>query len=294
MVQRLREYNGSYTITMQEVTKPTKGILLVFNVDPTKLAVSYERFDSIGLQKGIVFRVYNKELLNQLEQANNKPVLRTLMNPHKPCIAIDSGHGGSDCGARGHNGVQEKDICLAIGTVVGNLLEQRGCSVIRTRDGDCVVGLDERTSYANNHHADLFVSIHANYAANQKAVGIETFCLKPALLQQGYSSLSDEHNKCIGKVLQKRAYVSDIVAQSVQRHVCDAVSKFHDEPIDRKVKYSVSQVLLGTQMPSMLIEVGFVSNQKEASFLNNTEYQKSIAGGICDGILSAISSQSFF
>ena len=295
MVQQLHNYRGLYAITVQEVMQPSPGLLITFNCDPAYYAISYEHFDSIGLQKGIVFRIYNKELLNHLENNHHKPILRTLMVPHKAArIAIDSGHGGSDCGAKGCNGIQEKDICLAIGTQVGNLLEQHGCSVMLTRNNDYTIGLDERTSYANNAQADLFVSIHANYAPNPKAMGIETFCLKPSLLKQGYSQLSDEQSQWVNSTLHQRAEIANTVAQSVQQHVCNAVAKFHDTSVDRKVKYSVSQVLLGTQMPSLLIEVGFVSNPKEAPLLNNHEYQKSIACGICDGILSAMSSQSFF
>lgn len=294
MLKRLHDYNGCYTVTIEEVVKPIKGIMVVFNFDHNKFAIRYEQFDSIGLQKGVVFRLYNKELLQQLEQANNKPVLRTLMRPEMPCIAIDPGHGGTDSGAKGHGDIQEKDICLAISTVVGNLLEQRGCSVVFTRDSDCTVGLDERTSYANDNHADLFVSIHANYAPNQRAIGIETFCLKPQLLKHGFSQLSHGEQSCVAEIMGQRADLSYVLAQSVQRQLCNAVSDFHDESIDRKVKHSVTQVLLGTQMPAVLVEVGFVSNKKEAGLLNDAAYQDAVAHGICDGILSVIPSQSFF
>src|SRR5438132_2240410 len=67
MIKRLQDYNDGYTVSIKEVKAPTKGIMLVFNFDHGKFAVSYERFDSIGLQKGIVFRLYNKELLDQLQ-----------------------------------------------------------------------------------------------------------------------------------------------------------------------------------------------------------------------------------
>lgn len=290
MVKRLNDYRDCYTVTIEEVTRPTKGIMLVFNCDPNKFAVSYERFDSIGLQKGVVFRLHNKELLRQIEQANNQPVLRTLWHTSKPCIAIDPGHGGADCGAIGHGGIQEKDICLAIGTAVGNLLEQHGCSVVLTRNSDCFIALDERTSYANDHHADLFVSIHANYAANQRAIGVETFCLQPSLLKRGFSQLSDRQHGIVSDLMNQRFESSCALAQSVQRHLCNAVSALHDEPIDRKVKHSVTQVLLGAQMPAVLVEVGFVSHKKEAALLRDIQYQNSVARGICDGILSAIAS----
>ena len=290
MVKRLHDHSDCYTITLEEVTKPTKGIMVAFNFDQSKFSVSYERFDSIGLQKGVVFRLYNKELLQKLERANNQPVLRTLWHTGKPCIAIDPGHGGNDCGAIGHEGIQEKQICLAISTAVGNLLEQHGCSVVLTRNSDYGVALDERTSYANNNHADLFVSIHANYAANSRAVGVETFCLQPHLLKQNFSQLSDQQQAAVGNVMHERTNSSYALAQSVQRHLCDAVLGFHDELIDRKVKHSVTQVLLGAQMPAILVEVGFVSHKKEAALLNNAQYQNRVARGICDGILSAIRS----
>ncbi|HEX4069400.1 MAG TPA: N-acetylmuramoyl-L-alanine amidase, partial [Candidatus Babeliales bacterium] len=318
-IQRLRDHNDGYTITITEVMQPAKGILIAFSFDNKKIALSYELFDSINLQKGIVFRLYNKELLQQLEQKNNQPVLRTLwhkpdfttLSPRlqstgnasydttkdkslgRPCIAIDSGHGGSDCGAIGIGGIQEKDISLAIGIKVGNLLEQHGFSVVMTRNSDDTVGLDERTSYANNNHADLFVSIHANWASNQRAIGIETFCLKPTLLKKGFSLLSDAQQNLYANVLQQRFDDAHTLAQAVQHRLCDAVSHHHNDFIDRKVKYSVSQVLLGTQAPSILVEVGFVSHPKEAVLLHDTEYQSNVARGICDGILSVVSYNNF-
>lgn len=298
MIQRLREHSDSYTVTIEEVNKPVKGIIVVFNFDHNKFALSYERFDSIGLQKGIVFRLYNKDLLKILEQKNNQPVLRTLWHSgssdfakassDKLCIAIDPGHGGTDSGAIGCGGIQEKDICLSIGTKVGNLLEQHGFSVVMTRKSDYFVGLDERTSYAHYNHADLFVSIHANWAPNQRAVGVETFCLKPSLLQKGFSQLSDVQQKISADTINQRADYSYTLAQSVQRHLCDTVSSFHEGSVDRKVKHSVSQVLLGSQSPAILVEVGFVSHPKEAELLRSVEYQNSVAQGICDGILSAV------
>lgn len=288
MIQRLKDHSDSYTVTINEVCKPVQGIMLVFNFDGRKFAMSHEQFSSIGLQKGVVFRLYNKELLEKLEKKNNQPVLRTLWHSYKPCIAIDPGHGGIDSGAIGYEGIREKDICLAIGTKVGNLLERHGFSVVMTRNSDCTVGLDERTTYANNNQADLFVSIHANWAPNQRAIGVETFCLKPSLLQQMGSQLSYAQQKLCTDEVNQRADYAYALAQSVQRHVCDTILPFHEELIDRKVKHSVSQVLLGAQMPAILVEVGFVSNPKEALLLNDVEYQNRIAHGIYDGILSAV------
>ena len=171
---------------------------------------------------------------------------------------------------------------------MGNLLEEHGCSVMLTRKNDCDMQLDERTSYAHTVKADVFVSIHANYAANPKAVGVETFCMQPKLLKKEYSCLSKQQDCCVADIMTQRTDISRMLANSVQRNICEKIAQFHNEPIDRKVKHSVSQVMLGVQMPAILIEVGFLSHPKEVLLLNNHEYQNCIAHGICNGILSAL------
>jgi len=290
MVSRINNYNGAYKVAISLVTKPTRGIMVRFDFDPALYLINCEQFDSIGLQKGFVFRLYNKELLTKLERANDQPVLRTLHNVDSPRrIIIDPGHGGRDTGAISHNGIQEKQVCLSIGTAVGNLLEQKGCSVMLTRNNDCDMQLDERTSYANEHNADLFVSIHANHAASPKAVGVETFCIQQKLLRKTFLQLSEEQDSCVAQVMTQRADFSYKLAQAVQQNTCAAILPFHDESIDRKVKYSVSQVLLGVQIPAILIEVGFLSHPKESQLLTDAHYQNCIARGICNGILSALS-----
>lgn len=289
MINKINNYNGTYKVVISLATKPTRGIMIRFDFDPALYLINCEQFDSIGLQKGFVFRLYNKELLTKLERANDQPVLRTLHNVDKRRIIIDPGHGGRDTGAISHSGIQEKQVCLSIGTAVGNLLEQKGCSVMLTRNNDCDMQLDERTSFSNDHHADLFVSIHANHAASPKAVGVETFCMQPKLLKKTYSHFSQQEDFCVANIINQRAQFSHALAQAVQQHTCAAILPFHDESIDRKVKYSVSQVLLGVQIPAILIEVGFLSHPKESQLLTDAHYQNCIARGICDGILSVLS-----
>ncbi len=303
MIKRISNQHNGYSVAITPVIKPTKGVKLAFNFDPAQCSLGYETFDSIGLQKGIVFRLYNKNVLTSIQNNNNQPVLRTLWwqpdgasaktghKDKKPNIVIDAGHGGSDSGAIGCGGIQEKQVCLAIGTAVGSLLKQKGCSVLLTRTNDCDMQLDERTAYANDNNADLFVSIHANYAANPRAIGIETFCMQPALLKKNFSCLTSSQDACIANIINQRAALSYQLAQSVQSSVCNSVSSFHDvtiDRIDRKVKHSVSQVLLGAQEPAILIEVGFLSHPKESLLLHDTHYQNSIAHGICNGILSIL------
>lgn len=288
MIQNINAQHSGYNVSIKQVTMPARGIEIVFNIDPEQCVLCYESFDSIGLQKGLVFRLYNKDILKSIENNNNKMILRTLHNQHKPRIVIDPGHGGRDSGAVGRNGIYEKEVCLAIGTAVGNLLEQQGCSVLLTRKSDRDMDLDERTAYANNNHADLFVSIHANHAASERAVGVETFCMQSQLFKKMYSNLSPNQDACVVQCMNERFRCSYELAQSVQKYTCAAAAPFRDESIDRKVKHSVSQVLMGTQAPAILIEVGFLSHPKESRLLNDVQYQQSIARGISNGIASVL------
>jgi N-acetylmuramoyl-L-alanine amidase len=168
------------------------------------------------------------------------------------------------------------------------MLEQKGCTVLLTRDSDATIGLDGRTSYANDNATDALISIHANYASSQ-ARGVETFYMQSSLLKEHFSQLSGEQRFGVERVVKQRSDESYALASAVQRTVCNNIISFHDEPIDRKVKCSVSQVLLGTQSPAILVEVGFLSHPKESALLHDAHYQNCIAQGICNGILSAFS-----
>jgi N-acetylmuramoyl-L-alanine amidase len=290
MTQRINDYNGAYQVKIEKNQKPVKGITLIFKFPSDKIVLSYDLFDSIGLQKGIVFHLYNKDLLGQLQLKNNQPLLRTLWHQGKPSIAIDPGHGGIDSGAIGYGGIKEKDVCLAIGMTVAHLLEQQGCSVVLTRNSDTNVFLDQRTLCANKNHVDLLVSIHANYAFNTQAMGIETFCIRPNLFKELSSYLSDTEKNNAFALMGHKNDSSYKCAQAIQGHLCRSVERSGVGVIDRKVKFSVTQLLLGAQMPSVLVEVGFLSNEKESELLKSVPYQKVLAQGIVDGIMSVFHS----
>ena len=107
---------------------------------------------------------------------------------------IDCGHGGSDAGTVGCNAVTEKEITLAVGRELAQLLEKNDIRVVLTRSDDSTVALDDRTSYANRINADLFVSLHANNAASNRVQGVETYYFDNALLTQCFSS--SDHFLC--------------------------------------------------------------------------------------------------
>lgn len=284
MISRINREVNPYSIMIEQTSQPTQGIQVTFNINPLHVTIDHESFDSIGLQKGVVFRLYNKKVLQALQARRDEPIIKVLM--HKPCIAIDAGHGGSDGGAMGVGALQEKNVCLAISKYVAQFLKEQGYPVILTRTIDEDVGLDVRTTYANNQHADLFISIHANHSSNLSTQGVETFCMGQSLFKKNVCHLSAREQAIVMNMNNQRADSSYKLADLLQKNVCNAVADYHQVPVDRKVKYAVSQVLLGSQMPAALIEVGFLSNNDESTLLATQKYQKRVAQAIVNGIIS--------
>lgn len=281
LVKKLHEApKNGYSITFQEVTKPIKGIKVVIGYDSQKIIFDYQMYNAITGNKGIVFSFHNKQLLTKLKVSTD-PLLQYAWNgTEKPKIMLDIGHGGSDQGKVGCFNVEEKNINFQVGSRIATLLKQSGCEVYLTRYGDYFVALDNRTADANKKKVDLFLSIHANAGASN-AVGIETYCLDSALFK-GYL----KHDECLQKILARRDFLNYSFAQSVHAAALEAAKKVY-KVTDRKVKRTVSQVLLGTDLmiPSALIEIGFLSNHDETKLLMNKNYQAILAQGIAKGVL---------
>ncbi|MFI5332865.1 MAG: N-acetylmuramoyl-L-alanine amidase [Candidatus Babeliales bacterium] len=278
-----------YRIQFEFVSKPIPGIKCTVVFDPERVDFSYATFDSIGLQKGLVFRFYNKGVIEQLNKKHTS-ILRTA-SACKQGIVIDCGHGGSDDGTVGFFNIKEKDITRSVGLKVAQLLEHEGFSVFLTRTADESVELDERTTFANTcNQALLMVSIHANSAPNSNSRGIETFCLADNLFKS-YTARDT-------RLAQMHTYVhelneqSALLAHTVHDTVLASVKKKQNNVVDRKVKYSVSQVLIGSILPSALIEIGFLSNKEEAQLLRDHTYQQLLAQGICNGICAYVQQQA--
>lgn len=168
-------------------------------------------------------------------------------------IFIDPGHGGKDPGAVG-NGLQEKNITLAIALQVGKILKENGVVVVYSRTTDTHLTLSERAQAANNVKADIFVSIHTNAAENISARGLETY---------GYPGSNDGTK----------------LANSIQNHLMQ--SKVFTA--DRGIKAADFAVLRETRMTAALVELGFISNAQDAAILKNK--QAEIAVALARGIL---------
>lgn len=216
-------------------------------------------------------------------------------------IVIDPGHGGHDLGTTSASGLHEKDLVLDIGKRLGDLLTQElGAQVIYTRSDDTYVPLEGRTAIANAQRADLFLSLHANYSRIKSISGPETFYLNFAASREAMELAAKEnassgHSVFELRDLVKQITLNDKVAESREfgarvqeslRALCPASTK------DRGVKRAPFVVLIGASMPSILAEIGFLSNPREAALLKTDDYRQKVAAALSKGIVKYAESLS--
>lgn len=217
-------------------------------------------------------------------------------------IVVDPGHGGHDSGAVGPSGTMEKDVVLAIGLKLREMIkEELGLDVVMTRSTDVFIPLEERTAIANKVNADLFVSVHANAALNHNAAGIETYYLSLAKTDKAARLAAKENGTTLEKVSVLQAILFDLMANyklNDSAHLASEVQKSlhkkaHGHYADIKnlgVKQGPFYVLVGATMPSILVETAFLSNAQEEARLITPDYQEMTAEGIMEGIRVYISS----
>lgn len=211
-------------------------------------------------------------------------------------IVVDPGHGGHDPGALGSGGTREKDVVLQIGLRLAKMLkEEVGLDVVMTRSTDVFLELQERTAIANQVGADLFVSIHANASPNRNAAGIETYYLNLAKTEKAAQLAAIENGTTLEKVSLLQAVLFDLMAnyklndsahlaEEVQKAVYRKVSNQYAGSRNLGVKQGPFYVLVGATMPSILVEVAFLSNEREEGRLKDSHYQDDTAAGIMEGI----------
>lgn len=211
-------------------------------------------------------------------------------------VVIDAGHGGHDTGTIGPNGLMEKDLVLDVALRLGKLIHKElGAEVIYTRSGDVFIPLEERTKIANEEKADLFISIHANSSPESSATGVETYYFNLTSDKRGLdlasrenaastSSISDLNDLLHKAVLQAKLEESREFAQCVQGSLWSASRRLNSLSKDRGVRQAPFVVLIGATMPSILAEVGFVSNPHDARLLMKNDQRQRIAEALFKGI----------
>jgi N-acetylmuramoyl-L-alanine amidase len=211
-------------------------------------------------------------------------------------ILIDPGHGGQDHGTTGPGGLMEKELVLDLSLRLAALIEQRMESkVLLTRTEDVFIPLEERTAFANKHKGDLFVSIHANSSRLKNVTGSETYFLN-FTSDRAALEVAARENASTGKsvfelrdLLQKIAQTdkrdeSREFAARVQRSLHATWRTMNSRARSRGVKQAPFVVLIGAEMPSILIEVGFLSNPRDEAMLRKPEVRQRLAEALYTGI----------
>jgi N-acetylmuramoyl-L-alanine amidase len=211
-------------------------------------------------------------------------------------VIIDPGHGGHDPGAE-VRGINEAELTLDVALRLEKLLlKQPGVEIVLTRRSNVYVPLEERTAIANRAAADLLLSIHANASADTRARGIETYFLNFAS-NSAAEALAARENAGSSRTMRE---LSDIVktialndkidesrdfASFVQGSMYDKLRRVNRQVRNLGVKQAPFVVLIGATMPSILVEISFLTNRQEASLLRTPKYREQIADALLAGVM---------
>ena len=263
-------------------------ILRLVIENSTKLKIKFKKDTN-----SIIVNIITKSVKKKKE----KSYVPISLNKNK-IIVIDAGHGGKDPGAVGYKKYREKVVVLKIAKHLKDFLQARGYKVYMTRDRDKYVKLSKRTALANKKSADLFISIHANAVSKykNKAKGIECYFLSPSRSDRAERVAAKENSADISEMSTygKRNFLkflnhvktvaSHKLAIDLQRGMLGSLNKNYKGVKDGGVREGPFWVLVGAQMPAVLVEVGFITNPSEAKRLVDNNYRKRMARGMADGI----------
>lgn len=257
--------------------------------DHPKSSINNKKDDSQSAKPKPTVKPKDNEIRKPYE--NNAPTLVKQLGLKVKTIVIDPGHGGKDPGAMSKFGLYEKDIVLDIARRLKNLLSAKGIyNVYMTRDSDIFIPLEDRTEFANKNGADLFISIHINSSPNSDARGIETYylslasddeakmtaALENASSEKGVKELGILLSRILktAKIAESRAFAS-----ITQFYLCKKTGSYN-----RGVKKAPFIVLIGADAPSILVELGFMSNQSDVELLKSDEYKDKLADALMNSI----------
>jgi N-acetylmuramoyl-L-alanine amidase len=240
------------------------------------------------------------DVLGASTRAQKKEVVKPPVSRHsESCtVVIDPGHGGEDPGAIGPTGLREKDVVLKLSKNVRDKIRRKlGWKVVMTREDDRFIPLDERTGIAKAENAALFLSIHANAAKDRRIGGIESFVLGTTTNKDALRLAAKENNISPQQVSDLQVILADLklndphkvipssrLADCVQSAMAKKLQKKYGKVRDLGVKQAPFVVLIGAEMPSILIEVSFISNPVEEKRLRNPRYLDALAIAIVDGL----------
>ena len=211
-------------------------------------------------------------------------------------IVIDPGHGGTEQGARGPSGTLEKNVALSIARQLKGAIEARlGLRVLLTRSADETVALDARAAFANNNKADLFISLHANASVRSSVAGAEVFYVS---LGEYASSARGEASepgallptlgggeRAVDLILWEMAQAQHLNESARLARIMEGEMRQRLPMSPRAIQQAPFRVLVGANMPAVLVEMGFITNPTEEKRLNSPDYQSQIVNALLDSVV---------
>lgn len=242
---------------------------------------------------------FKTQILGQIVKPEVLPEAIYISGYRIKKIILDAGHGGKDPGAIGKGGIREKNLVLDIARRLRDMLESKGFDVVMTRDSDEFISLARRADIANRARADLFVSIHANANRSRWIRGFEVYHPRekseeiiPELVADGNSRYIFDNLKINRRSKNTKAIVLDLIYthnQAEAINLAKCISRSADKNLEvtaRGIKAASFYVLKNTQIPAILVEIGYITNAKEAKYLKSDSYRQEIVGAIAKGIIN--------
>lgn len=299
------DIHASMLTDSQSLRKQGVDRIIIAQYNPNTLRVVIENKEKVQIS----FKKEDDELIIHMvvsaKAASVKKAQPAIEKSNSPArvdrdkvIVIDAGHGGKDPGAVGYRNYREKVVVYKISKELEKILKARGYRVFMTRDSDKYIKLSDRTAYANKKRADIFISIHANAVESKnanKAEGIECYFLSPSRSKRAEKVAEKENSADVSEMNKygkdtflnflnsHKIVASNKLAIDLQRGMLGELSRDYNVK-DGGVREGPFWVLVGAQMPAVLVEVGFITHPTEAQRLVDDKYRKSLALGMANGI----------
>jgi N-acetylmuramoyl-L-alanine amidase len=305
LLQRARagQYNED-TVRVVLDAESIEGYKVFHLHDPFRIVMDVRRTEEMnaGDAPNLTSERTVRKGVRRAEDSQDSMSLAIQLGLNVKKIVIDPGHGGKDPGCTARGGVKEKAIVLSIARILKEKIKEKiGCEAFLTRDSDVFLPLERRTAIANMKKADLFISLHINAHRNRKISGLETYFLNMAMDERSVMVAARENATSEKNISDLQAILNDLMlntkitessrlAHDVQKGMVSSVRRTYKKARSLGVKQAPFYVLIGAQMPAVLVETGFLTNRTDRKRLLSKKYQESVAEGICLGIKSYIES----
>ncbi|MBW2066298.1 MAG: N-acetylmuramoyl-L-alanine amidase [Deltaproteobacteria bacterium] len=294
---RAGQYNRNRVRVVLDIDN-IKGHKIFHLYDPFRIVIDVkgaERKIVKGKTKTVVKRPSVNKGIRRTKEPEEEISLARQLGLNVRRIVIDPGHGGKDPGTY-YGRLREKDIVLKLARALKPRIKKRlGCDVVLTRTKDVFIPLEKRTAFANVKKADLFISLHVNSHKQSWVRGIETYFLnmttdkRAIMLAAAENATSEKNISDLQVILRDLMFNTKInessrLAYEVQDGMIDRLKKKYRKIKNLGVKQAPFYVLIGAEMPSVLVETGFISNPYERRLLSSSAYLDGLADGIVAGI----------